>query len=60
MKPKVNDNCVACMTCEGICPEVFKVVDGKATVLEADYSAYKDKIDQAIASCAAQAIAWEE
>ncbi|MFA6421867.1 MAG: ferredoxin [Candidatus Buchananbacteria bacterium] len=60
MKPKINDFCIACMTCEGICPEVFKVVDGKATVLDANYANYKDKIDEAIASCAVQAIEWEE
>ena len=27
MKPVVNDSCIACGTCEGVCPEVFKVQD---------------------------------
>jgi ferredoxin len=63
MKPVVNDSCIACGTCEAICPEVFKVaeVDGKmiATVLEADYAALESKIDEAIASCPVQSITKE-
>lgn len=60
MKLTISDSCIACGTCEAICPEVFKVteVDGKmtATVLEADYNALENKIDEAIASCPVQAI----
>ena len=60
MKPTVNESCIACGTCEAICPEVFKVEekDGKmiATVLEADYEALKGKIEEAAASCPVQAI----
>lgn len=60
MKPKVNDSCIGCGTCEGIAPEIFKVeeVDGKmiAVVQEADYEAQKEKIDEAIAGCPVQAI----
>ncbi|OQA36979.1 MAG: Ferredoxin-1 [Parcubacteria group bacterium ADurb.Bin326] len=63
MKPVINDSCIACGTCEGLCPEVFKVaeVDGKmiATVLEADYAALESKIDEAIAACPVQAISKE-
>ena len=63
MKPIVNDSCIACGTCEALCPEVFKVaeVDGKmiATVLEADYAALESKIDEAIAACPVQAISKE-
>ena len=62
-KPIVNDSCIACGTCEAICPEVFKVaeVGGKmiATVLEADYAAFDAKIDEAIGACPVQAIAKE-
>ncbi len=64
MKPAINDSCIACGTCEGICPAVFKVEekDGRmiATVLEADYAAEKAKIDEAIGACPVQAISWEE
>jgi len=63
MKPVINDSCIACGTCEAICPEVFKVaeVDGKmiSTVLEADYAALESKIDDAIAACPVQAISKE-
>ena len=63
-KPLVNDSCIACGTCEAICPAVFKVqdVDGKmkAAVLEADYEAEKAKIDEALGACPVQAISWGE
>jgi ferredoxin len=63
MKPTVNDSCIACGTCESICPEVFKVeeVDGKMTakVLEADYTTLESKIDEAISACPVQAISKE-
>jgi ferredoxin len=63
MKPTVNDSCIACGTCEAICPEVFKVaeVDGKmiATVLEADYAALEGKIDESISACPVQSITKE-
>lgn len=62
-KPIVSDSCIGCGTCEAICPAVFKVeeADGKmiAKVLEADYEAEKEKIDEAIAACPVQAISWE-
>jgi len=61
-KPVVNDSCIGCGTCEAICPAVFKVeeIDGKmmAKVLEADYDAEKEKVDEAIAACPVQAISW--
>ncbi|MDD5341692.1 MAG: ferredoxin [Patescibacteria group bacterium] len=62
MKPIVNrEICIGCGTCEGICPEVFKVIDGKSNVLEmADYSAYADKIQQAVDACPVQCISTEE
>ncbi|HLD28208.1 MAG TPA: ferredoxin [Patescibacteria group bacterium] len=59
MRPKVSDVCIACGTCTAIAPEVFKLGDIKAEVMEADYEANKDKIDDAIAQCPVQAISWE-
>lgn len=63
-KPAVSESCIACGTCEAICPAVFKVaeVEGKmiATVLEADYEAEKAKIDEALGACPVQAISWVE
>jgi ferredoxin len=62
MKPIINqETCIGCGTCEGICPEVFKLTDGKAQVIElADYATYKDQINQAVDSCPVQAITIEE
>ena len=62
MKPIINEElCIGCGTCEGICPEVFKLNDGKSTVLElADYKPFADKIDQAIDACPVQCISKEE
>lgn len=64
MKPKVNENCIGCGSCEAQCPAVFKVeeVGGKmiAVVLEVDYNETKDCIDGAIAGCPTQSISWGE
>jgi len=29
----INDDCIACAACEGVCPEVFRVVEDKSTVI---------------------------
>ena len=62
-KPVINDGCIACGTCEALCPEVFKISEmaGKMTahVLEADYDAFESKIDEAISACPVQVIAKE-
>lgn len=62
MKPIINQElCIGCGQCEAICPEVFKLDDGKSQVVEmADYTPFKDKIDQAVDSCPVQAITIEE
>lgn len=61
MKPVINqDLCIGCGTCESICPEVFKLIDGKSTVIELpDYKQYKDQIQQAVNSCPVQCISME-
>jgi len=58
MTPSINQEaCIGCGTCEGICPEVFKLNDGKAEVVKMeDYSAYQDKIQQSIDACPVQCI----
>ncbi len=61
MKPVVNQElCIGCGACEGICPEVFKLIDGKSNVLALDdYKPFKDKIQQAINACPVQCISME-
>jgi len=58
MKPTVNEEtCIGCGTCESLCSAVFKVQDdGKAHVLEADFEANKDCINQAKEACPVQSI----
>lgn len=60
MKPIVNqDTCIGCGTCEAICPEVFRVIDGKSQVQEVNYDDYADKIQQSVSACPVQAISIE-
>ena len=62
MKPIVNKEiCIGCGTCEGIAPEVFKVIDGKSNVQSLpDYAPYASKIQQAVDACPVQAISIEK
>jgi ferredoxin len=62
MKPKVDrDLCIGCGLCESLCSAVFKLTDGKSSVLEdADYKANKECIQKAIENCPVQAISWEQ
>lgn len=62
MKPIVNQElCIGCGQCEAICPEVFRLDDGKSHVLKLDdYTPFKEKIDQAVDACPVQAISMEE
>ena len=36
MKYYVNENCIGCAMCEGICPGVFQMVGGTAQAIDAD------------------------
>jgi ferredoxin len=56
-KPIINqETCIGCGSCESICPAVFKLNDGKAIVLEADYEANATEIEEAKTACPVGAI----
>ena len=58
MKVKINeDNCIGCGYCEGVCDEVFEVVDGVSTVKVDDIpETCKDNVQDAIENCPTSAI----
>lgn len=61
-KPYVDINeCIACGSCEDVCPEVFKLNEelGYAQVIDPE-GALEEEIQEAIDICPAQCIHWEE
>ena len=59
-KPRVNQElCIGCGSCETICVEVFKVIDGKSHVVAADKCGTCD-CQSAADLCPAGAISFSE
>lgn len=58
MKYKVNENCVGCELCAGICPEVFSMTDeGVAKAIDAEVPAGAlDSAAEAMDGCPVNAI----
>ena len=57
MKIKINDNCIGCGYCEGVCDEVFEVIDGVSTVkVDNIPDACQDNVMDAIENCPTSAI----
>ena len=59
MKFKVNENCIACSLCTGICPDVFSLDSGDEIAQAKDQDvdgAVKDKALEAMESCPVSAI----
>lgn len=57
-KPKVNQElCIGCGTCESLCPKVFKVENGKSTVIADDCG--DCNCEEVISSCPVSAISME-
>jgi len=56
-----QDACIGCGTCEGICPEVFRLdeEEGKSQVINPE-GGPEDLIQEAIDSCPMEAIHWQE
>lgn len=55
----VTDDCIACGTCEGICPEVFTVTDKSEVNKDVDFNQYASLIEEAAESCPVEAIKYE-
>lgn len=60
-KPTINEEtCIGCGSCEAICPAVFKMLDGKAIVIDdVDFDGNKDCIQESIEACPVDAITAE-
>ena len=57
----IEEGCISCGMSEDNCPEVFKVKDVGATVIEgADYSGLEEKIKDAANACPVQVIMYDE
>ena len=57
----IEDGCISCGMSETNCPEVFKVKNKGATVLEGvDYSSLEEKIKEAAKGCPVEVIKYEE
>ena len=56
----IEEGCISCGLSEGNCPEVFKVKDEGATVIEGvDYSGLEEKIKKAAEGCPVEVIKYE-
>jgi len=57
----IEEGCTECGLCEEICPEVFRMADEAAEVIEgADLVANEESIKQAVDECPVEIIAFEE
>ena len=55
----IEDGCISCGVAEGICPEVFKVVDTNTVIEGVDLSHFEDKIKEAAEQCPVEVIKYE-
>ena len=57
----IEEGCISCSMSEGNCPEVFKIKDVGATVIEGvNYSGFEEKIKDAANACPVQVIMYDE
>lgn len=55
----VEEDCIACGTCEGICREVFTVTDRSNINEGVDFNKYESEIKEAAESCPVSVIKYE-
>jgi ferredoxin len=56
-KPQVNEElCIGCGTCEALCPQMFKVENGKSHVISEDCEKAGCDCNEAVTSCPVSAI----
>ena len=55
----IEDGCISCGQAEGVCPEVFKVVDTNTVIEGADLSRFEAKIKEAAEGCPVDVIKYE-
>lgn len=55
----IEDGCIACGTCEAVCPEVFYVTDQAEIKANVDFSVYEAGIIEAADSCPVSVIKYE-
>lgn len=55
----IEEDCIACGTCEGICPKVFRVTDRSNVIEGVNFDDYEDEIKEAAESCPVSVIKYE-
>jgi len=55
----MNEGCIACGLCEGLCPEVFKIEDVAIVIEGINYDDYNEKVIEAAGNCPVEVIKYE-
>ncbi len=56
----IEEGCTSCGVCEDFCPNVFLVYVGAVVKEDADFGEYEESIIDAIDTCPAEAIKYED
>ena len=56
MKVIVNEDCIGCGMCDGVCPEVFQLNAAGMSEVVGDADLHSDKVQEAAAICPVNAI----
>ena len=56
MKTTVNEDCIGCGMCVGVCPEVFQLDGSGMSQVVGDADAHAEKVQEAAAICPVNAI----